>query len=142
MKLYTMVGLPASGKSTFANKHKECVIVNTDDIRQEILGDWRNQDKGDLIFKIAYERIGEALNSGHDVIFDATNVQRKYRKKIFQFNAEHVAVYMNVDVEECKRRNALREHRVPDEVIDRMASRLQVPTIDEGFKEIINEGGN
>jgi predicted kinase len=142
MKLYTMVGLPASGKSTFANKHKECVIVNTDDIRQEILGDWKNQDNGDLIFKIAYERIGEALNSGHDVIFDATNVQRKYRKKIFQFNAEHVAVYMNVDVEECKRRNALREHRVPDEVIDRMASRLQVPTIDEGFKEIINEGGN
>lgn len=142
MKLYTMVGLPASGKSTFANKHKECVIVNTDDIRQEILGDWKNQDNGDLIFKIAYERIGKALDSRHDVIFDATNVQRKYRKKIFQFNAEHIAVYMNVDVEECKRRNALREHKVPDEVIDRMASRLQVPTIDEGFKEIINEGGN
>jgi predicted kinase len=137
-----MVGLPASGKSTFANKHKECVIVNTDDIRQEILGDWKNQDNGDLIFKIAYERISKALDSGHDVIFDATNVQRKYRKKIFQFNAEHIAVYMNVDVEECKRRNALREHKVPDEVIDRMASRLQVPTIDEGFKEIINEGGN
>ena len=135
--LYTMVGLPASGKSTFANKHKECVIVNTDDIRQELLGDWKNQDKGDLIFKVAFERINEALESGHDVIFDATNVQRKYRKKIFQFNAEHIAVYMNVNAEECKRRNALREHKVPDEVIDRMSYKLQVPTKEEGFKEVI-----
>ena len=136
-KLYTMIGLPGSGKSTFTKNHKECVIISTDAIRAELFGSEECQENGSLIFKIAFKRIREALEQGCDIIFDATNVSRKARKCVFQFNAEHIAVFVNTDVEECKRRNSQRERKVPEFVIDKMASRLVAPTVEEGFEKVI-----
>lgn len=135
--LYTMVGLPGSGKSTFTKNHTECVIVSTDAIRAELFGFEECQENGSLVFEIAFKRIRKALAQGCDVIFDATNVSRKARKSVFQFNAKHIAVFVNTDVEECKKRNTQRERKVPKFVIDRMASRLVAPTIEEGFEKII-----
>lgn len=135
--LYTMVGLPGSGKSKFANKHIGCVIVSTDEIRAELFGSAECQENGNLVFSIAFDRIRKALAEGFDVIFDATNVSRKARKSVFQFDAKQIAVFVNTDVEECKRRNAQRERHVPEFVIDKMASRLVAPTVEEGFEKVI-----
>lgn len=137
MKLYTMVGLPGSGKSTFAKDHAECVVVSTDEIRAELFGSEECQENGSKVFAVAFARISKALAEGNDVIFDATNVSRKARKSVFQFDAEHIAVYVSTDAEECKRRNAQRERKVPECVIDRMASRLVVPTVTEGFEKVL-----
>lgn len=137
-KLYTMVGLPGSGKSTFAKHHPNCVVVSTDEIRAELFGDANEQKEGNKVFAVAFERIANALAENKDVIFDATNVGRKNRKQILKrFEAVHIAVYINTSVEECKRRNAKRERVVPNEVIDRMASRLTIPTEAEGFNHVI-----
>lgn len=139
MILYTMIGLPGSGKSTFAFDHPECVVVSTDAIRAELFGDESKQKNGKLVFDIAYTRLAQAVEAGQDAIFDATNLRRKYRKKIFQMfpKAYHVAVFVNTPIEICKERNAKRDRVVPEMVIDRMASNLNVPTIAEGFKKII-----
>ena len=139
MTLYTMIGLPGSGKSTFASNHPECVVVSTDAIRGELFGDEGEQKDGKLVFDVAYARLAQAVEAGQDAIFDATNLQRKYRKKIFQMfpKAYHVAVFVNTPVDVCKERNAKRDRVVPEMVIDRMASSLNAPTIAEGFKEII-----
>ena len=139
MILYTMIGLPGSGKSTFASDHPECVVVSTDAIRAELFGDESEQKNGKLVFDAAYARLAQAVEAGQDTIFDATNLQRKYRKKIFQMfpNAYHVAVFVNTSIEVCKERNAKRDRVVPEMVIDRMASNLNAPTITEGFKKII-----
>ena len=139
MIFYTMIGLPGSGKSTFASDHPECVVVSTDAIRAELFGDESEQKNGKLVFDAAYARLAQAVEAGQDTIFDATNLQRKYRKKIFQMfpNAYHVAVFVNTSIEVCKERNAKRDRVVPEMVIDRMASNLNAPTITEGFKKII-----
>lgn len=139
MIFYTMIGLPGSGKSTFAANHPECVVVSTDAIRGELFGDKNEQKDGKLVFDVAYARLTKAVEAGQDAIFDATNLQRKYRKKIFQMfpNAYHVAIFVNTPVDVCKERNAKRDRVVPETVIDRMASNLNPPTIAEGFKEII-----
>ena len=135
--LYTMVGLPASGKSTYTEAHKECVVVSTDAIREELLGSAENQERGAEVFAEAHRRVAQALAEGHDVIIDATNVTRKARKQWTAHKARHVAVYVATDKEECKRRNAQRQRHVPTDVIDRMSQRLTIPTEDEGFEEII-----
>ena len=90
------------------------------------------------VFAELHRRVREALAQGKDVIYDATNVERKTRKNIINsFDAQHVCVYVSTDVEECKRRNAQRERVVPTEVIERMASKLVVPTVEEGFDAVI-----
>ena len=139
MILYTMIGLPGSGKSTFASDHPECIVVSTDAIRAELFGDESEQKDGKLVFDVAYAGIAKAVEAGQDAIFDVTNLRRKYRKKIFQMfpKAYHVAVFVNTSIEVCKERNAERDRVVPEMVIDRMASNLNAPTIAEGFKKII-----
>lgn len=136
-KLYTMIGIPGSGKSTFAKSHPECIVVCPDTIRKELFGDEACQKDGNLVFKLAYERIEKALSENKDVIFDATNTTVRSRKPLLKYKAIHYAVFVNTDINECKKRNANRERKVPEDVIERMARQLTPPTINEGFNFII-----
>lgn len=139
MTLYTMIGLPGSGKSTFASNHPECVVVSTDAIRGELFGDESEQKNGKLVFDVAYARLAKAVEAGHDAIFDATNVKSKSRAELFRRfpNVEHVAIFVNTPFSVCKERNNQRERRVPVSVIKRMAYQMEPPTLEEGYKEII-----
>lgn len=140
--LYTMCGLPGAGKSTFTKKHGECVVVSSDAIRAELYGSEEEQGDGAKVFAILNKRVAEALADGHDVIYDATNVTRKGRRAIIKrFDAVHVCVFINTSKDECIRRNANRTRHVPVEVIEKMAERLAVPTIAEGFSKIIEIKG-
>ena len=74
--LYCLVGIPASGKSTFANEHinENTIWISSDNIRKEIYGAETHQDNNIEVFEMMYKRTKEALNSGVNVIYDATNI--------------------------------------------------------------------
>ncbi len=64
-KLYMMIGLPASGKSTIAKEIAEkenAVIISTDDLRQELLNDVNSQADNNLIFKEAEKRLKQNIS--------------------------------------------------------------------------------
>ena len=134
--IYTLVGLPASGKSTFTQTLTNCVVVSSDEIREQLFGSAEYQNNPKLVFNTARKRIAEALKDGKDVVFDATNINHRARKLALNFDAYQVAIFFTTSAEECKRRNAQRERQVPESAIDRMASRLVAPTLEEGFDEI------
>ena len=137
--VYTMVGLPGAGKSTYVNAHKDtCEVVCPDEIRAELYGDSAIQGDGKKVFDIAFARINEAVKNGKDVIFDATNVTKRARKNVINRvpNACHVAVFVNTPVEVCKARNQQRARHVPETVIDNMANKMTAPTIEEGFEKV------
>lgn len=134
--IYTLVGLPASGKSTFAQTVENCVVVSSDEIREQLFGSAECQNNPKLVFDTARKRIAEALRNNKNVVFDATNINHRARKLALNFEAYQVAVFFTTSVEECKKRNAQRERQVPESVIDRMADKLIAPTIGEGFDEI------
>lgn len=136
-KLYTMIGIPGSGKSTIAKQIPNTVVISSDAIRKELYGAEEIQGNGKQVFDLVYKRIGEELAKENDVVFDATNLTPKARKAVFRFSAEHIAVYVRTNLDTCLTRNAARFRTVPKEIIFKMNGRLIPPSKLEGFKTII-----
>ena len=136
-KLYTMIGIPGSGKSTIANQIPNAVVISSDAIRKELYGAEEIQGDGKQVFDLVYKRIGDELAKGNDVVFDATNLTPKARNAVFRFTAEHIAIYVRTNLGTCLARNAARPRVVPKEIILKMKNRLIPPNRLEGFKTII-----
>ena len=78
--LHLMIGIPGSGKSTYVKellKTHDYVLVSTDKVRQ----DNPNLPESE-VFPTVYRTMGEALNKGLDVVFDATNITPKVRNRL------------------------------------------------------------
>ena len=148
-KLFMLIGLPGSGKSTFArNKVKfydntcnetKLVIVSSDDIREELYGTRSCQKDPARIFEIAHERVIEFLEQGWDVIFDATNITRKNRISLLKKIPAYIEKFAQIcwaPISTCIERDLKREFSVKANVIWRMAYKFQMPFYDEGFDHI------
>ena len=133
--MYLLCGLPASGKSTYAN-NLGLPVVSADTIRKEWYGDAAIQGDGKAIFAEVYSRIDKLIVKGVDFCVDNTSVDIRSRANYLGRGTEVVAVFFNTPVTECKRRNSLRERVVPEWVIDKMASRLVPPSTEEGFLKV------
>lgn len=140
-KLYMMIGLPASGKSTIAkelSKSEDAIIVSSDEIRKEF-GDINDQSQNEKVFKEVEKKIKEGLLI-KNVIYDATNINYKKRRtflqKINKIEVEKIAVLVATPYEECLKRNANRDRKVPEEVIKRMYFNFYIPQYYEGFDNI------
>ncbi len=142
-KVYIMVGVPASGKSTYVKEHlgSDVVVLSSDALRGELLGDETRQDKNAYIFRELYNRAKRFVKEGRDIVIDATSIDRERRAKVlshFDLNkVEVVAIYLDTPIEECYTRDEARNRTVGRSVIDKFAGKLEVPTIDEGFSEVI-----
>lgn len=124
-KMIILAGLPGAGKSTLAKKMVKqdptYVRVNLDDIRN-MLGTI-DFDKEKLVEQIELTSIAYAFNQKYNVIVDDTNLNPKKINKLKviakQYNAEVDYKLISTDVEECIRRDALRERPVGEDVIRR-----------------------
>lgn len=143
-KLIMLVGLPASGKSTIANELKDyynAIILSSDSIREELYGNASIQDDHNKVFDTLHTRANELLNKGVNVIYDATNINRKRRIHVINnvlTADEYIAYYINRSVTHCLTMNECRERVVPNNVIINMYKSLQIPLESEGFNVVIN----
>ena len=82
MKIILPIGISGSGKSLlYKSMFKDMDIVSPDLIRYELTGDISNQECNGHVFKIVDKMIDEHVQLNKDVFYDATNVNRKTRKK-------------------------------------------------------------
>lgn len=142
-KLFLMIGLPASGKSTLAEqiaKSEDAEIVSSDNIRKELYGDENIQGDNNKVFRILQERIINGLKNNKNMIYDATNISYKTRiaflQRLNKLEVEKIAIMVATPYEDCLIRNAQRERKVPEEVIKRMYNNFYVPQYFEGFDDI------
>ena len=140
--LTVLVGIPGSGKSTWARDFGgRAIIVSTDQIREEFWGDASDQRNPKKVFEYAYAVTKCALADGHNVIFDATNLTKKTRARLLEetkrFTNEKYAIVFMTPFDTCMRRNAARARVVPENVLEAMLRKLETPTEDEGFDKII-----
>ena len=141
---FTMcVGIPGAGKSTWLENNKEelnFIIHSSDAIREE-LGDVNDQSKNELVFNILHKRIKDDLLNGNNVVYDATNLSRKRRMNFINNELKNIpcrkiCVLFATPVECCKKNNANRERKVPEEVIERMYLNYESPWYTDGFDDI------
>ncbi len=80
--LAIMVGPTCAGKSTYVKnnpKFDNFAAISSDDLRTKICGSALDQTKNDEVFKLAHKLIRLYLESGVNVVFDATNIRNKDR---------------------------------------------------------------
>jgi predicted kinase len=147
-ELVLMMGVPGSGKSTYARnilKYGD-IYVSRDEIRYSMLTDEDDYfAKENEVIKTFIQYIDEALIDTQyqgKVYADATHLSPKSRAQVLNQlkNKNKVSViYLDVPLNVVLARNAQREGRalVPENVIRRMYKSIILPTKAEGIEKLI-----
>lgn len=148
-KLYVMVGVPASGKSTWIKNQIWALglsVVSTDAFVEDYA---RKQGKTYSEVFHEYMPIAVKLMVNHalicqanniDVIWDQTSTTVATRAKKIRMLPNYykiAVVFPTPEIEELKRRLASRPGKeIPWEVVQSMIDNWEEPTKEEGFDEI------
>lgn len=157
MTLIVMTGVPGSGKTTVAKhlaKSFGLYYICPDDIRAEMSdGNANDQTHNKDVFEKAYSMLDTCQKNNMNTIWDATNlnaVSRGYILEKCNKNTHIISIYTesSKNLSLCKFRNNLRAvkefkmgakypRHVPENVIDRMYKKFEVPMKSEGWDMII-----
>lgn len=145
-KVYMTIGLPCTGKTTYAMKMKEkygdnCVVLDSDEIRIELFGA-EIQTDNEKVFNTMNKRTRQALQEGKDVIYCATNLNRKMRMHFIHNTCKGygvIALFFGVSLGNYLEKNYIRRYKrnIPTETLERMYRNLDVPLYLEGFEQIV-----
>lgn len=134
------IGLPGSGKTTWY-KRRGVLPLSSDMLRTILFDDITDQRYSGLVFSTLRSLLRARLIAKMPWNYvDATNLsiheRRQWIKMAKSFGYHVHAVFFDVPFEICAERNAKRERRIADEVMQKMAERLKAPTFAEGFHKI------
>jgi predicted kinase len=131
------VGLPGSGKSTYVKNFAG--VLSSDEIRRLLCDDPGSQSIHRQTFATLRRLLTIRLELRRPVTYiDATNLtiaeRRPYIRIARDLGCVAEAIFFDVPVKECQRRNRGRDRVVPDDVIAKMGRRMVTPSIKEGFR--------
>lgn len=151
--LLVLVGIPGSGKSTWARQFVQTQpgyrVVSTDQIRADLFGDDAIQGDWAQIWpqvQSQWQQGMKAIRQGQlrGMIYDATNCRRHYRRQVLAlarqlgFNPV-ILCWFDVPLSLGLQRNRRRSRQVPEAIIESMFRQLQgaPPATSEGVDQII-----
>lgn len=143
--LVVLVGVAASGKSTFARRHfAPTEILSSDALRGLIADDPSAQGATDDAFDLLHRILAMRLRRGRLTVVDATNVEDWARGELLAVARRHrrpaVAIVLDLPLDVALRRNLERPApRPPAAAIRRQHGwlRTSIPSLpDEGFAAV------
>lgn len=112
MTIYLLVGMIASGKSTYARKRADegALVVSHDNLTEMLHARYRyEQEKRELYRRMEEALVREALFRRHDVVIDRTHLTRESRERWVDFRRMYLVGYD----EECRPEIAIVAVRFP-----------------------------
>ncbi|MBI5531151.1 MAG: AAA family ATPase [Deltaproteobacteria bacterium] len=130
-------GLPGAGKDRWVEANAQGIaVVSLDDIRRG-MGVSPKEQQGSVA-AAAREMARTHLRRGEGFVWNATNVSRDVRQACIALAADYRArvrvVYLEVPLERLRKQNREREHPAPEDVIDRLLDRWQIPDLTEAHQ--------
>jgi predicted kinase len=128
LKILILIGIPASGKSTWAKeyvrKHENWVRVNRDMFRLMLKDAQMCEPKiEDMITSLMYSTIETSLMRKQNIIIDNTNLKQKYLDEIierFKYTADIEYQLFDISLNKAIERDNARESKVGEGVIRKM----------------------
>lgn len=143
MEFIMLIGLPGSGKSTYAKKinyNNKYIIHSSDELRKELFSNENFQCNNRELFNELHKRIINDLNNGNSVIYDATNINYKKRiaflEKIKHIDCKKSCIVVATTLDKCLSNNANRDKIIPEDIINRMWYNFYFPCYFEGWDDI------
>jgi predicted kinase len=148
-KLYVLVGVPGSGKSTWIKEQTWMLGLNIvcTDTFVEAYAKKQGKTYSEVFdeymptaIELMTEQVIFAREHGHDIIWDQTSTTVKSRKRKFNMLPNYYAIAIVFSIPEEKelrrRLNSRPGKEVPWDVVQGMIDNFEMPTEEEGFKEI------
>ena len=140
-----MCALPGSGKDTYIKKNLDQPILSLDDIRREHKISPKDKKGNGQVIQLAKEKAKEHLRAKTSFVFNATNITKDMRSRwiglFTDYNARVKIIYIEVPYKTLLKQNSDREHKVPENIIDKLIGKLEMPDFKEAHEvEYIIEG--
>ena len=148
-KCYQLIGVPGSGKSTWVKNQIWALgltVVSTDNFVEAYANQQGRtysevfEDYMPTAIDLMIQQVAFAQQHGHTVIWDQTSTTVASRRKKFRMlpDYQHIAVvFKTPNPAELSRRLASRPGKIiPEEIVQDMINRFEMPTLAEGFQEI------
>ena len=127
------------GKDHFARQcYPQHPVVSLDDIRREHRINPTDRSAQGWVAQQAKEQAKVLLRKKTNFIWNATSLNASLRASLISLFARYQAkvhiVYLEVPFKQWRQQNQQRQYVVPDHVMERMATKLELPTPDEAHQ--------
>lgn len=134
-----MSGLPGMGKDHYIGSlNKDIPVVSLDAIRRKYKISPTDKSGNGWVVQTAKEEARSYLRKGQDFIWNATNITQQMRSQLVDlfvsYGAKVKIVYVEKPYEVWRSQNRNREYPLPENVLDKLLSKLEIPQLTEAHE--------